>query len=220
MQTTSLLLRSVTVAAALVAVTAAHALQINYDGAGTGPAIQFNGDSTFTFSPTYPATNFTISSTSGGTNSANGLTGSLGGTFTIGAVSSFGGVNTAPVTGSGSFLINDGLNAFTANLSWVSISQYGTGSVVNTSGAINLTNITYAGSNADLLALKGPDGVAMNVLTFNFVPSVSLMDLKTSTVSTSFSGSLAPVVPDSGATVAMLGLGLGALGLLRRKFRQ
>lgn len=220
MQTSSILLRSVALAAAVFTATRASALQINYDGSGTTPSISFNGDSTFTFSPTYPTTNFVLSSTSGGTGSANGLTGSLGGTFTIGAVTAVGPVNTAPVSGTGSFLINDGVNPFTANLSWVSISQFGTGSVVNTSGAINLTNITYSGSNVDLLALKGPDGVAMNVLTFNFVPAVSLETLKTTTVSTSFSGSLAPVVPDSGATVAMLGLALGTLGLIRRKFRQ
>lgn len=209
--------RILAVGAAVAAVSSASALQINYDGSGTGSTIKFNGDSTFSFTPVSPANNFTITSTLGGTGSANGLTGSMGGTFTIGAVTTSGGLSTAPVTGTGTFVINAD-SPFTATLTWIDIAQFGGGSTINTQGGINLTNIVYAGTNTDLIALKGSMSTASDVLTFNFVPPISLSALKVTQTSTSFSASLAPTVPDGGMTVAMLGLALAGLGLMRRKF--
>jgi hypothetical protein len=96
------------------------------------------------------------------------------------------------------------------------ISQTGTAGGLNTVGAVNLTGVTYGGSNADLVALKN-NTTAYNVLTFQFVPAMSLATLATSQASTSFSGTITTNVPDGGTTIAMLGMALAGVAFFRRK---
>jgi hypothetical protein len=145
-----------------------------------GSFIQFNGDSTFTFTPS--VNNFSITS-----GTAVNLLGEVTGTYTIGAVTTAGGVSSAPVTGTGTFVVHDGGNDLTATLVWVDIQQGGVGGSLNVGGTVNLSGVTYAGSNPDLVALKNA-GSGINVLAFQFVPFISLDALKNTVASNAFNG--------------------------------
>jgi len=147
--------------------------------------IQFNGDSTFTFTPS--SNNLKITD-----GTATSLLGELTGTYTIGAVTTAGGVSSAPVSGTGTFVVHDGINDLTATVIWIDIQDGGTGDSLNVQGTVNLTGITYAGSNPDLLALKNA-GSGINVLAFQFLPALSLDSLKTSFAQNSFNGTVATV---------------------------
>ena len=195
---------------ALSFASSALALQIDY-ATTTGSAISFDGSSHFSIGP--GSDSFTIV---GG--SAAGLLGDISGTFTIGSITTVGTQSSASVTGDGELVIHDGASNFKATLHWIDIVQVGTGSTLNDTGVLNLTGISYSGSNADLLALASA-GSAVNVLTFQFAPAVSLTELANSSHSTSFSGSILTepqVVPDGGMTVTLLGLALSGLALIRR----
>ena len=189
--------------------SSAQALQINYSS-NVNSFIRFPGDTTFHFAPA--ASQFTITN-----GSASGLLGEITGVYTIGTITTIGGVSSAPVTGTGTFVIHDGAFSLVGTLSWVSVLQIGSGITLNVMGTANLTNITYGGSNADLVALAAA-GTGINALTFQFVPGLSLTRLRNGPGpnQTSFSGSISPTVPDGGTTVALLGLGLAAVEGVRR----
>ena len=183
----------------------------------TGAAIDFNGTGGFSFTPGLPAANFSI-----GDGTAAGLDGSISGNFSIGAITSpFPGASVAPVSGSGFFKVFDGGNTLSASLSWVEVEQTGTGSTLNVNGLLNLTGITYSGSNADLLSLVADSGGSAT-LSFTFNPAESLSTLKTTATSTSFSGTVSDSsVPDSGSTALLIALGVvgiaaGAIAQRRR----
>jgi len=200
-------------AAAFAYVDTAKAVSFNYSSSD-GANIVFPGNGTFTFAP--GVNNFSVTS-----GSAIGLFGEMTGTFNIGAITTIGITSSAPVTGTGTFVIHDGANNLTATLQWLNISQTGSGGTLNVTGQVNLTNIMYTGSNADLVALRDA-GSGSNVLTFQFVPPVSLEELRNGpgSRSTSFSGSINTVtqgVPDGGVTVALLGLSLAGIAALRLK---
>jgi hypothetical protein len=184
-----------------------QALTIDYSSSA-GSSIAFDGLGNFSFAP---SDSFQVTS-----GSASGLLGEITGTYSIGAITTVGIVSSASVTGTGSFIIHDGASTLSATLNWVDILQVGAGGALNDSGVVNLTGITYNGSNADLLALASA-GSAGNVLSFQFIPAASLTDLVNSPNVTSFSGSLSTSVPDGGATVALLGFALVGLEGLRRK---
>jgi hypothetical protein len=189
---------------------AAQAVTFDY-ASSVGAKINFDGANHFSFSPGLG--NFSVSD-----GTAAGLSGEITGTYTIGAITTSGGVSSAAVTGSGTYVIHDGVNTFSATLTWVNIQQSGTGSTLNVSGTANLTAITYSGSNADLLAIKNASAAA-NTLTFQFVPAVSLSDLAgNGTHSTSFSGTVG-TLPDGGTTVALLGFALVGVAGLRRTLK-
>ena len=99
--------------------------------------------------------------------------------------------------------------SFTADLVWLNIGQFGTAGSLNTFGQANLTNVLYDGYDLDLALLAGYPDLATS-LTFQFVPGVSLNDLKTGFYETSFSGSIASV-PEAGA---LLLFGTGLIGLV------
>ena len=198
---------------------------INLDfGSSPGATLQFAGDGTFSFVDSstgiYNGTDFVINlSSSGrtGSNSAVGLLGHLGGTFTIGAISS----GVAPVTGSGLLSITDGANLFAGTVQWLQIHQAATSGNLNLSGVVNVTGITYGGSNQDLMELAAP-GSASAVLSFSFAsPGYSLTQLATTNVTTSYNGDLhtSRSVPDGGTTVLVLGGALGLCGLCLRRWR-
>lgn len=198
---------------------------INLDfGSSPGATLNFAGDGTFSFVDSstgiYNGTDFVINlSSSGrtGSNSAVGLLGHLGGTFTIGAISS----GVAPVTGSGPLSITDGANLFAGTVQWLQIHQAATSGNLNLSGVVNVTGITYGGSNQDLMELAAP-GSASAVLSFSFAsPGYSLTQLATTNVTTSYNGDLhtSRSVPDGGTTVLVLGGALGVCGLFLRRWR-
>jgi hypothetical protein len=189
---------------------AAHAVSFTYSNTGNS-FIVFDGAGNFSFSPATSSLKVTSGS------AINDL-GEITGTYSIGTITTSAGVRTASVSGTGSFIIHDGVNTFTASLTWVNIQQSGTGSTLNTTGSANMTSITYAGSNADLLALQ-VKGNGANGLTFTFIPAISLTDLKGGTGShqTSFSGTVA--TPDGGSTVALLGFAMAGIAGLRRTIK-
>ena len=120
---------------------------------------------------------------------------SSGGPFTIGTITINGSVQTAPVSGSGILHITDGANELTGTIQWVDITTLGTSGVLNLNGQVNLTGIAYAGASQDLQALLA-SGTAQVDLTFQFIPALTLTQLKATGGLTDYSGSIlgAPVV--------------------------
>ena len=220
MKTSSWLSKSIKVTAALVVAAAAlgfadSAKAIQFAYASTpGSFIHFDGLHHFSFTPS--TNNFQVSN-----GSCAGCLGEITGTFTIGTITQGPpGFFTAPVTGSGTFVIHDGMgNNLTATLTWVDIQQHGTAGNLNVAGVVNLTGITYAGTNPDLVALRNA-GSGSNGLSFTFNPAVSLQRLRNGpgAHNTSFSGTIS-TLPDGGTTVALLGLALVGVGGVRRMFR-
>lgn len=175
----------------------------------TNASINFDGHSHFSFSPTVNNLTITLDG------AATGLPGEVTGVFTIGTITTFPIGATAPVSGSGTFVVHDGLSYdLKGDLVWIDITQVGTGDSLNISGLLNMTNITYGGTNPTLQTLAAAHS-ATNVLSFQFTPAVSLTSLKNAPHTTSFSGSIS--VPDGGTTLLMLGLALSAVALLRRR---
>lgn len=172
-----------------------------------GAQIAFDGAGNFSFTP---VTNIQIED-----GTAAGLLGSLSGTFAIGAVVPDGTGFFAPVTGSGTLTVFDGGTPFTATVSWGSIFQRGVGLTLNVDGVENLSGITYAGSNPDLVSLAaGIQGSA--TVSFQFIPAKTLDQLKSTSKSAAFSGSVTGVA-DGGGTAAFLGLSLVGMAALRRR---
>jgi hypothetical protein len=177
------------------------------------PTLNFssNTNSTISFSGTGSSANFdfvnssgadfTITSETGGS-SAIGLQGNISGTYTIGSVTTTGSIETASVTGTGELSISDGSGGtFTANLNWLNVVQAGTGSTLDFTGTVDLSNIAYNFSgtpNSDLEYLaKSPTGTV--TLSFQFIPAESLTALEDSGAvnSTSYAGSLTTPAPAS-----------------------
>lgn len=197
-----------TLALSALALGSVQSQAVSFDfstATGTG-LIAFDGAGNFSFGS--PA--FEID-----TGSAIDLLGDISGTFAIGAI----GGGYATVTGAGSITIDDGATDLTADLDLVDIAVIGTGGNINVFGALNLSNISYAGANADLVALFN-DGSGALVITFQFVPGVPLTALKSGVHETSFSGSIfsrSSIVPDGGASAILLGAGLLGLAAFNRR---
>jgi hypothetical protein len=190
----------------------AHAsptLQFSSSAGAVGAQIGFNGDSTFDFTAATDGSDFTINSDPGGDGSALGLKGTISGVYTIGAISA----NSAPVTGSGVLTISDGIKNFTANVSWVSILQNGTGSTLNDQGVVNLSSLAYSGTNNDLVALAAePQGIT--TLNFTFIPAKTLAQMKSTATSTTFSGTIVGVPEPATASLWLCG---GLVGIVLRR---
>jgi PEP-CTERM motif len=169
---------------------------------------------------------FSVTSVDGGVEDSVGLDGyvSPGGPFTIGAVTINGGTQTAPVSGTGILHITDADDVdLTGSLTWQNITTLGVGGILNLTGLVNLTSITYPSNlssdpSIDLETLAA-GGSASDVVTFQFVPAMTLSQLVSTGGSTSYSGSIEnseSVVPEP-ASIALVGL--GAVSLLARRRR-
>jgi hypothetical protein len=111
----------------------------------------------------------------------------------------------------------DGVGNLTGTVNWIDVATYGVGSgVLNATLDVNVSNISYSGSNPDLQYLVAHQPGSMDV-SFQFPTSATLTELSTGTgpYLTSYSGSLS-VVPEP-STLALAGLGGLALLLRRRK---
>ena len=202
----------------------ASATTISFEFANvTGARVAFGGGN-FTFLDGPSGFDFTITE-SDTTPALAGLQGNIDGTYQIGTVTPDGSGSIASVTtvsATSKFRVYDGVSAyFSADLSFVDVAQSGTGGTLNTQGTVNLTNLSYAGSNAALLSLASyPDAIVS--ATFQFVPARTLAQLKAQSASsplkTSYSGSLySTSLPDGGATATLLGLAMLGFGALRSR---
>jgi hypothetical protein len=209
-----------------------------------GSTIQFNGtNSSFQFNPAttpyvipnppgppivvtyYVGSQWSITSVFGGTGSALNLLGSVNnGPFNYGPITtSIVGSHideTADVIGPlGGLSISDNAGNFlTGNVNWIQLATHDFGGSINAGLTVNVTGLTYAGTNPDLEALAASGNGAMD-LTFQFSPGMTLANLTTGSgpYQTSYSGSLSSVPEPT--TAGCLLLGMGVLTLTRR-FRQ
>jgi hypothetical protein len=163
--------------------------QIDYSST-TNSAIYFDGAGRFVFNP--GVNSFQITS-----GTAAGLFGEVTGIYTIGTIATSDTGSTASVTGTGTLVIFDGSYNLTATLEWTDIQQMGTGDSLNVNGAVNITGVTYQGTNPDLQALATA-GSGSNVLSFHFNPALSLSALSggSGPNQASFSGTIASTTPD------------------------
>jgi hypothetical protein len=186
-----------------------------------GASVEFKGTgagATFKFNNNQSGDGLDITSSSG-VGDAVGLQGSIAGSFsyTTASITTLGPLQMAPVATSGGLLtLTDGSgHALTGTITGVDLATVGTGGTVNVEGSINLTNVIYAGANADLTELKHDAnlGGGAFALTFQFVPAESLSQLAASGSdhSTSYSGTIMTAVPEPSSLV--LGC-VGAVGLV------
>lgn len=197
----------------------AQAIMINFSDTPKS-SITFVGN-TFSFVDDSNGFDFSVTSVTGGAGSSIGLFGNIQGNYTVGAISTLGSLQSASVTGNGSFSITDASNIqLTANVAWIDIFTNGTAGGINAGGAINLTNVAYTGTNSDLLAFVTNSTTGIGTVTFQFIPAKSLTTLTSGAAySTSYSGSITnvPAVPEGGSALALLGLALVGIEGLRRK---
>jgi hypothetical protein len=151
----------------------------------------------------------------------NGLFGNV--PFLYGPITSTGSgitlVQKATVTGPlANFTLFDGSGNLSGSVNFVDVETFATsGGGVNANLAVNLTGVTYSGSNPDLLFLNAHQPGTLN-MSFQFSPGRTLTQLSAGTgpYATSFSGSLIVVPEPSALALAGLG-GLVLLHLRRRK---
>jgi hypothetical protein len=159
---------------------------------------------------------------------ASGLFGAFsGGPWTYGAITINGdGSQTANVlTTGGAFAIDDGAGKLlTGNVNWVQVYTLGATGGLNAGAMINITGLSYTGSNAALLALLATSDGTMQ-LAFQFATTESLTDLSDgATIGTSYNGTLAAAaataVPEPATIIAglllLLPLGMSTLRILRK----
>lgn len=195
----------------------------------SGALMQFNGDNpgvgqtgSFTFLNNGSGNNIMLVG-SDGTGDSFGLMGSISGTFNIGAITTMGPIQSAPVSGTGSFSIADGSGGFlTGNISWVGIETFGATGSLNTQATINLSNVAYSGNTIQDFIDFATNSVGPATLTFQFSAPRSLTQLTQNGVTTnalSFSGSLSNTPAPSAAVMLLTMLPVGFAGMrLRRKW--
>ena len=139
-------------------------IDINFDYSNTtGSSVVFDGSSGFTFTPSMD--NFKITSPG----PLVDLLGEITGSYTIGSVTTVMGVSTAPVTGTGTFVVHDGMGFdLTGTLDWMDIYQFGAVTGLNTMASVNVTGLTYGGTNATLLSHASAPSNGATVLSFKF----------------------------------------------------
>jgi hypothetical protein len=224
------------VSLAVLAGQNAQANAIEFASNPGGAGIVFNGKSQFSFANStstqtshgdpaqYLGSSFSVDGvTPGMAGDSIGDLGTMSGKYTIGAITTVGSTQSAVVSGMGTLLIYDnGVKgpALKGTIDWQSISTSGTGSTLNLSGVLNVTGVTYNGTEKDLQFFAGI-GSLVETLTFSFTPGKTLTQLADYATKDTYSGALSDNlpqgVPDGASTVGLLGGGLLALGSVRRK---
>jgi hypothetical protein len=193
----------------------ASAQSVSFDFSSLGTAlITFQGaGGNFDFSPDTTGFDFQITNASGPVLGLDGLKGNINGTFEIGTITTLlGGLQEAPITGSGTLSINDGMgnnpsDVFTATISASGYNAFtfGNSGGLNPESVINLSNFSYTGTNTALQNLAN-SSMASETVTFQFLPAETLTQLASggSLNSTTFSGSL-EAIPESSTCALILG---------------
>jgi hypothetical protein len=194
---------------------------VDFKGTGTGASFVFNNSQS--------GYGFTITDSSGVGDSL-GLHGTIGGTstYTKASIVTFGLQQTASATTSGGTLTitDSSLVSLTGKLVGVNVATMGTGGAVDVNGAVNLTNVSYSGTNADLLELTREAAASGGIvaISFQFVPGERLTDLAASgsDLKTSYSGTITTAVAPEPASLTLVCIALGTivLGMRRRKLRR
>jgi len=210
----------------LSAATSQAAISLDFGNANT-EGIQFNGSaSSFQFDPltgSVGTPQFQVTSEQGGS-AAVGLYGWINnGPWAIGAITVNGSLQTASVTGTGALAVSDASGKLlTGNVNWVTIQTANYAGAINASLVVNVSNLAYAGANADLLTFVHQAGSLD--LTFQFSPGMTLTQLTSGAgpYTSSFSGSLSGVsaVPEPTTMIAgallLLPFGASTVRILRK----
>jgi hypothetical protein len=192
---------------------------IEFTGSGTGATFKFNNNGS--------GQGFGVTASTGVGDSV-GLHGTIGGaySYTTASIVSVLSLQTAPVSSSGgTFTITDAsLNSLTGTIAGVDVVTIGVGGLVNMNGAINLSNITYGGTNSDLKKLRDETNATggLVAISFQFSQGESLTQLAASggDITTSYSGTIMTASAPEPSTLVLgcIGaLGLIGYGLRRRK---
>jgi hypothetical protein len=192
---------------------------VEFKGTGTGTNFSFNNNGA--------GNGFDVTASSGVGDSV-GLHGRIGGmySYTNASIVTMGILQSAPVSTSGGTLtITDAsMKSLTGTITGVDISTLGTDGAINVSGSINLTNVSYGGTNADLTELRNEANFSGGVvaISFQFAPGRSLTQLAASGSDrhTSYSGSIVTAAPEpSGLALGCIAIGTIGLGWRWRRTR-
>jgi hypothetical protein len=137
---------------------------VSFDGTGSA--------ATFTFTTTgAPAEGFTITNSDSNSQSSVGLAGVLNGSYSFSSITQVSPTEQYALvtTTGGQLVISDGLgNNLTGNVQGIDIDSNSKNGSVNLFGAVNLTGVTYSGTNADLVELKNEANFSGGILGINF----------------------------------------------------
>ena len=221
-----------TLALGLVSARAQTDLTFDF-AANSGSSLQFKGglnpSFSFTDSASADETQFHISDEVGGTGSAVGLLGTItpitGTAFDFSSITTTplpggGQIQTASVSPSGILTILDGTGhdlTGTVDLGTITTVDKTFGGISDDSLSINLTDLSYNGSNADLEELVSKSGTLD--ISFQFTSPENLTSLSTlASFITSYSGTFEVDVPEPSTWAMMLG-GMGVM-LVAMRFRR
>ena len=168
---------------------------------------------------------FRVTFVSSGSGSAVNLQGNIGGHSRIGAITNSSFSQLAPVIEEqvSLFSIDDGSShSLSGRIDWDSIRTSGAIAALNPFGTLNLSNLTYSGSNLDLAELAA-FGSAQISLGFTALPKKTLTQLTadSSVFKSSYSGYVRAggtniSVPDGASTLLLFGFALMTMAAVRR----
>jgi hypothetical protein len=191
---------------------------VEFTGSGNGAAVKNKNDG---------AGQANVDTSTSGVGDAFGLFGSIGGSYsytTASITNPFPGVQFAPLsTSGGSLTITDASNLLlTGTIAGIDIATVGTGGALNLDGVINLTAVSYSGTNADLVQLRNEalTGGGTVTISFQFASVTNLSQLAAlgADSSTSYSGTITTASVPEPSTFALGGIGaIAVMGIHLRK---